>query len=81
MLASLLLRGVAGADQNSDPAKTLVDRSGVQGGLIVHLGSGDGKLTAALRVNDRYQVHGLDDKAENIAAARKLLDRRINTAT
>ena len=31
-----------------------------QGGLVVHLGCGDGKLTAALRANDSYLVHGLD---------------------
>ena len=29
----------------------LLRESGVQGGLVVHLGCGDGKLTAALRAN------------------------------
>src|SRR6185437_717324 len=33
---------------------------GIKGGVIVHLGCGDGKLTAALRVNDSYIVQGLD---------------------
>ena len=36
-----------------------------RGGLVVHLGCGDGKLTAALRTGDAYLVHGLDvDPAE-----------------
>ncbi len=33
---------------------------GVQGGLIVHLGCGDGRLTAALGASDRYLAHGMD---------------------
>jgi len=37
-----------------------IDEAGIQGGLVVHLGCGDGKLTAALRANDSFVVHGLD---------------------
>ena len=44
---------------------------GVKGGLVVHLGCGDGKLTVALRANNSYLVHGLDSDARNIAAARE----------
>lgn len=39
-------------------AKQILDMAGIQGGLIVHLGCNDGKLTAALRANDRYLVPG-----------------------
>ena len=49
----------------------ILDATGVRGGLIVHLGCGDGRLTAALRANDRYLVHGLDTRPEAVAAARK----------
>ncbi len=52
-------------------AREMVGAAGVKGGLIVHVGCGDGKLTAALRVNDRCLVHGLDARAENVAAARE----------
>ncbi|MEW6357323.1 MAG: PQQ-binding-like beta-propeller repeat protein [Planctomycetota bacterium] len=52
-------------------AAHILEAGGVKGGLIVHLGCGDGKLTAALRVNDRYMVHGLDADAKNVEAARK----------
>ncbi len=47
--------------------------TGVTGGLVVHLGCGDGAYTASLRVDDRYLVHGLDTDAEAVAAARKTL--------
>jgi len=50
--------------------------TGVKGGLIVHLGCGDGTLTAALRANDRYLVHGLDTDAENVRRARRLIQSK-----
>ena len=51
-------------------ARQILEATGVQGGLVVHLGCGDGSLTAALRLDDRYLVHGLDADADNIQAAR-----------
>jgi len=52
-------------------AQEILKTSGVKGGLVVHLGCGDGKLTAALHVNDRYIVQGLDNDAKNVEAARR----------
>ncbi len=52
-------------------AKQILEATGVKGGLVVHVGCGDGKLTAALRANESYMVHGLDTDAKNIEAARK----------
>jgi len=52
-------------------AREILQLTGVQGGMVVHLGCGDGKLTAALRVNDSYVVHGLDTDPENVTRARK----------
>ncbi|MEA3225818.1 MAG: PQQ-binding-like beta-propeller repeat protein, partial [Planctomycetota bacterium] len=63
--------------QPGDPgaqAKQILDATGVKGGLIVHIGCGDGKLTSALRVNNRYIVHGLDIDAGNVVIARKHTD-------
>ena len=54
-------------------AKAILDAAGVKGGLVVHVGCGDGKLTAALRASDSYVVHGLDADAANVAAARRHL--------
>ncbi len=51
-------------------ANEILDATGIQGGLIVHLGCGDGRLTAGLRIDDRYLVHGLDRSDENVRKAR-----------
>lgn len=68
-IASLLLAaGLSAAEPET--ATDIIRATGVQGGLIVHLGCGDGKLTAALRVNGRYQVHGLTRNAAGVATAR-----------
>jgi outer membrane protein assembly factor BamB len=55
----------------ADDATQILQSAGIKGGLVVHLGCGDGKLTAALRANDSYLVHGLDGDAKNVAAARQ----------
>jgi outer membrane protein assembly factor BamB len=52
-------------------AQEILDAAGIRGGLLVHLGCADGQLTAALRANDSYLVHGLDADPEAVAAARK----------
>jgi len=51
-------------------AREILDTTGVQGGIVVHLGCGDGKLTAALRVGDCYTVHGLEADPARVAEAR-----------
>jgi 2-polyprenyl-3-methyl-5-hydroxy-6-metoxy-1,4-benzoquinol methylase len=48
-------------------------KTGIKGGLIVHLGCGNGELTAALKKNDRYLVHGLDTDKTKIETAPKKL--------
>jgi len=59
-------------------AKTILQATGVRGGLIVHLGCGSGRLTAALRAGSGFLVHGLDTHADRVAAAREfLLERRL----
>ena len=52
-------------------ARKMLDTAGVRGGLVVHIGCGDGKLTAALRADDNYLVHGLDADPKNVADARR----------
>ena len=54
----------------ADQARAILDATGVTGGLVVHLGCGDGRLTAALRAGDAYVVHGLDADAASVAKAR-----------
>ena len=52
---------------------TLVEQSGVQGGVIVHLGCGDAAFTEQLLVNDRYHVQGLDTDSDKVKGARERL--------
>jgi len=58
-------------------AKRLADKilndCDVKGGLIVHIGCGDGKLTAALRANESYLVQGLDTEQRNLEKAREYI--------
>jgi outer membrane protein assembly factor BamB len=61
--------GIAPAERKV--ARDILAATGVKGGLIVHLGCGDGKLTAALRASARFVVHGLDSDATNVEAARR----------
>ena len=58
------------AGHEAAQAKQILDAAGVRGGLVVHLGCGDGRLTAALRASDSYLVHGLDTDPANVRTAR-----------
>jgi len=60
----------AAADQK-DQAHQILTAAGVPGGLVVHLGCGDGQLTAALRAGHTYTVQGLDPNPKNVEAARR----------
>jgi len=64
--------GAAEASHAAD-AREILEASGVEGGLVVHVGCGGGRLTAALRPSDRYLVQGLDVDEGNVAQARKYL--------
>ena len=78
LVAGVLSAGVLAADgvQAADvaapeaQARQILDATGVRGGLVVHVGCGDGRLTAALHAGDGYLVHGLDSDAANVAKAR-----------
>lgn len=54
-------------------AKRILEATGVKGGLIVHIGCSDGKLTAALHANDGYLVHGLGRNKGNVRRAREYI--------
>ncbi|MHC4593314.1 MAG: outer membrane protein assembly factor BamB family protein [Planctomycetota bacterium] len=70
LASSLLLAACARKTQRGPAAKEILDATGIKGGLIVHVGCGDGKLTAALCAGDSYLVHGLDTDAGHIDKAR-----------
>ena len=74
---TLVLLLIATSVANAQPgnpgqeAARILDATDLKGGVIVHVGCGDGKLTAALRADDGYVVHGLDSDPGNVAAARE----------
>jgi outer membrane protein assembly factor BamB len=72
VLGLLIAMLAGGASAKAITADAIYEATGVQGGLVVHLGCGDGTLTAALRASDRYLVQGLDTDAARVAAAREL---------
>ncbi len=59
------------AETAARAAREILDVAGVGGGLVVHVGCGDGELTAALRAGDGYLVAGLDEEAANVEKARR----------
>jgi len=65
------LSAARGQESAKGRARKILLAAGVEGGLIVHLGCGDGTLTAALRADERYVVHGLDGDAADVEAAKK----------
>jgi len=52
-------------------ANQILEESGIQGGLIVHLGCEDKSFTAALRAGDSYIVQGLMRNAEAVPGIRE----------
>ena len=72
LIAACLLLCTAYAVAEPIEGKSLLGSFGVQGGLVVHLGSGDGESTVSLCINDSYLVHGLDPEQENVDRAREL---------
>lgn len=69
----LMNRQVVAEETQIALANNIISETGVTGGLIVHFGCGDGKLTARLKVNDSYQVHGLDANRSHVETARKYI--------
>jgi len=62
----------AGALNAADAtAREILEAAGVKGGLLVHVGCGDGKLTAALGAGDSFLVHGLSADPAEVEKARE----------
>jgi len=56
----LVFAGAAVAQEDAAAtARRILTETGVQGGLVVHVDCGDGRLTAALRAHEGFLVHGL----------------------
>jgi len=64
---------IAQSGDYENEAQRILDATGVKGGLIVHVGCGDGKLTTALHANNSYIVHGLDTDKRKVHQARQYI--------
>ncbi len=71
-LMGLLPSASAGAEAEA-VAREVLQATGVRGGLVVHLGCGEGRLTAALHASDAYLVHGLDSNQAHVEKARQTI--------
>jgi SAM-dependent methyltransferase len=71
LMLSALSHGAAAAESPS--ATAILEIAGVKGGLVVHIGCGDGRLTAALRGGDSCLVQGLDTSADVVQGAREYI--------
>jgi len=52
-------------------AEQILEAAEIKGGLIVHIGCGDGKLTSALFADESCLVHGLEKDVEKLRQARE----------
>ena len=66
----LLVRVLCAPAGGEQTARQILGTADIQGGLIVHIGCGDGTVTAALHANDRCIVQGLD---ADVTAARQTI--------
>ena len=74
--ASIILGGFSIPTANvsaAAPGSDVLDQAGVQGGLAVHLGCGDGELLTAIGRKKSFLVMGLDPDPGNVARARSLV--------
>jgi len=63
-------------DNHVSEAENILDKTGVKGGLIIHAGTTNGKLTTALHVNGRYIVQGLAQDDNMVKKARKYIKKK-----
>ncbi|NNE92038.1 MAG: PQQ-binding-like beta-propeller repeat protein [Verrucomicrobiales bacterium] len=68
-----LLTTPAFSQSPDEIASEILEKSEITGGFVVHLGSDDGKVTAALRANESILVHGLEPDAAKVKSAREAI--------
>ena len=74
-VCSVCLGSLYGLCLATEPLQSVIQQAGIQGGIIVHIGCGDGKETIELHEADRFLVHGLDTSAAKVAEARERIRR------
>ena len=74
LTATALLALCGAASAQAEEAAEILEAAGLKGGFVVHLGCGDGTLTAALRASDGFMVHGLDANPKSVETARETVN-------
>ncbi|MBN2318146.1 MAG: PQQ-binding-like beta-propeller repeat protein [Acidobacteria bacterium] len=74
----LLILFAAGCSKGTpeEQAEIILEKSGVQGGIIVHVYCGDGVLTEKLKAGGNFLVQGLDPAIENVQKAREYIAQK-----
>jgi outer membrane protein assembly factor BamB/ubiquinone/menaquinone biosynthesis C-methylase UbiE len=77
ILSAICVLPVAMAQQADydTQAKQILNAANVTGGVVIHIGCGDGKLTAALRAGENCLVQGLDTDAQEVQKAREYISK------
>jgi len=65
-----------GAAEPAQAAEQILSAAGIRGGLVVHLGCGEGRLTPAFHASDAFLVHGLARDAATVEKARATIRRK-----
>ncbi len=56
-----------------DTVRKILDTAGIRGGMVVHLGCGNGRLIGQFAQQGTWMAHGLDISAANVETARRHL--------
>lgn len=76
ILPIAILAMLSASAANAEDPGTLVENSGVKGGVVVHLGCGEGQSTARLFSGDKCLICGLDVNADAVAQAKERIASR-----
>jgi len=75
LLTAMLVFACLAPKARAEGDAGILEATGFSGGLVVHVGCGHGKLTAALRAKDNCLVHGLDTDADDVRQAREYIQK------
>ncbi len=67
---SMIVAALLSLGGSPEDARQLLELAGAKGGFVVHLGCGEGGLSAGLRAGEGFQVHALDRDPANVEKAR-----------
>ena len=76
LTAAIIIASPAQSADEAERAAEIFSKTGITGGLIVHLGATDGKFTAALKINDHCSIQGLTSNRDDCNTARQYIQNK-----